>query len=154
LETNERQARHLLDGPAPTLSRISASQQAVGDLHRSCGFFFKQSYHWNALVIQALAGKHMVGSLPISLMRKAAICLGRTEESEMKQRLLATVAFAAIVGFGGIAAAQTGGGETHKSTSGSMQEQKGGGMSGMSSHSTKQPSGQSQSMEKGGKQNE
>jgi hypothetical protein len=39
--------------------------------------------------------------------------------------------------------------ETHKSTSGSMQEQNGG----MSSHSTKQPSGQApQTEEKGGKQ--
>lgn len=63
----------------------------------------------------------------------------------MKQRLLATVAFAAVVGFGGIAAAQTsGGGEHNKSTSGSMQEQNGGGMSGQSA----------QGMEKGGKQNE
>ena len=64
----------------------------------------------------------------------------------MKQTLLATVAVAAVVGFGGVAAAQ----ETNKSTSGSVQEQKGGGMS---SHSPKQPSGQAaQSEEKGGKQ--
>ena len=53
----------------------------------------------------------------------------------MKQTLFATVAVAAVVGFGGVAAAQ----ETNKSTSGSMQEQKGGSMS---SHSPKQPSGQ------------
>jgi hypothetical protein len=66
----------------------------------------------------------------------------------MKQRLLATVAVAAVVGFGGVAAAQ----DTQKSPSGSMQEQKGGGMS---SHSTKQPSGQAaESEQKGGKQNE
>ena len=47
----------------------------------------------------------------------------------MRNRLLATVAMAAVVGFGGIAAAQMGGGETNKNTSGSMQEQKGGSMS-------------------------
>ena len=64
----------------------------------------------------------------------------------MKQTLFATVAVAAVVGFGGVAAAQ----DTQKSPSGSMQEQKGGGMS---SHSTKQPSGQApQTEEKGGKQ--
>ena len=64
----------------------------------------------------------------------------------MKQRLLATVAVAAAVGFGGIAAAQ----ETQKSTSESMQDQKG---TASSRGTTKQPSGQAaQSEEKGGKQ--
>jgi hypothetical protein len=80
----------------------------------------------------------------------------------MRKSLLATVAMAAVVGFGGIAAAQSQmGGDSNKGTSGAAQEQKSGGsMSGTQSGgktlspSGSQSSGQSaQSMEKG-KQNE
>jgi hypothetical protein len=80
----------------------------------------------------------------------------------MRKSLLATVAVAAVVGFGGIAAAQSQmGGDSNKGTSGAAQEQKSGGsMSGTQSGgktlspSGSQSSGQSaQSMEKG-KQNE
>jgi hypothetical protein len=80
----------------------------------------------------------------------------------MRKSLLATVAVAAVVGFGGIAAAQSQmGGDSNKGTSGAAQEQKrGGSMSGTQSGgktlspSGSQSSGQSaQSMEKG-KQNE
>jgi hypothetical protein len=90
----------------------------------------------------------------------------RTEESKMRKSLLATVAVAAVVGFGGIAAAQSQtGGDSNKGTSGAAQEQKSGeGKSGTQSgsktlspsgsQSSGQPSGQSaQGMEKG-KQNE
>jgi len=84
----------------------------------------------------------------------------------MRKSLLATVAVAAVVGLGGIAAAQSQmGGDTNKSSSGAAQEQKSGeGKSGTQSgsktlspsgsQSSGQPSGQSaQEMEKG-KQNE
>jgi uncharacterized protein DUF1236 len=80
----------------------------------------------------------------------------------MRKSLLATAAVAAVVGFGGIAAAQSQmGGDSNKGTSGAAQEQKSGGsMSGTQSGgktlspSGSQSSGQSaQSMEKG-KQNE
>jgi Protein of unknown function (DUF1236) len=83
----------------------------------------------------------------------------------MRNRLLATVAVAAVVGFGGFAAAQSQmGGESNKATSGAAsgktQEKSGGSMSGTQSGNktlspaSGQPSGQSaQGMEKG-KQNE
>jgi len=80
----------------------------------------------------------------------------------MRKSLLATVAVAAVVGFGGVAAAQSQmGGDSNKDTSGAAQEQKrGGSTSGTQSGgktlspSGSQSSGQStQSMEKG-KQNE
>jgi hypothetical protein len=84
----------------------------------------------------------------------------------MRKSLLTTVAVAAVVGFGGIAAAQSQmGGDSNKGTSGAAQEQKSGeGKSGTQSgsktlspsgsQSSGQPSGQSaQDMEKG-KQNE
>lgn len=84
----------------------------------------------------------------------------------MRKSLLATVAVAAVVGFGGIAAAQSQmGGDSNKGTSGAAQEWKSGeGKSGTQSgsntlspsgsQSSGQPSGQSaQDMEKG-KQNE
>jgi len=80
----------------------------------------------------------------------------------MRKSLLATVAVAAVVGFGGIAAAQSQmGGDSNKGTSGAAQEQKSGGSMGGTqsggktlSPSGTQSSGQSaQSMEKG-KQNE
>ena len=80
----------------------------------------------------------------------------------MRKSLLTTVAVAAVVGFGGIAAAQSQmGGDSNKGTAGAAQEQKSGGsMSGTQSGgktlspSGSQSSGQSaQGMEKG-KQNE
>jgi Protein of unknown function (DUF1236) len=83
----------------------------------------------------------------------------------MRKSLLTTVAVAAVVGFGGIAAAQSQmGGDSNKGMAGAAQDQKSGGsMSGTSgtqsggktlSPSGSQPSGQSaQDMEKG-KQNE
>ena len=56
------------------------------------------------------------------------------QESEMRKTLLTTVAVAAVIGFGGIAQAQSQpGGETNKSTSGAAQEQKGGNVSGTQS---------------------
>ena len=61
----------------------------------------------------------------------------------MKNKLLATVAVAAVVGFGGFAAAQSQmGGESNKATSGATQEKSGGSMSGSQSGS-KTLSGQS-----------
>jgi uncharacterized protein DUF1236 len=87
----------------------------------------------------------------------------------MRNKLLATVAVAAVVGFGGFAAAQSQmGGESNKSgaTSGTTQEKKsGGGMSGTqsgnktlnpSSTQTSNPSKNesAQGMQKGGKDNE
>jgi hypothetical protein len=91
----------------------------------------------------------------------------------MRKKLLATVAVAAVVGFGGIAAAQSQmGGESNKSgaTSGASQEKSGGSMSGTqsgggqklnpsSNPSSSQSSNPSknesaQGMQKGGKENE
>jgi hypothetical protein len=80
----------------------------------------------------------------------------------MRKTLLATVVLAAVVGFGGIATAQSQmGGESNKSMSGATQEKGGGSMSGTQSGSkTLSPSssqlgGQSaQGMERGGKDNE
>jgi hypothetical protein len=91
----------------------------------------------------------------------------------MRKKLLATVAVAAVVGFGGIAAAQSQmGGESNKSgaTSGTTQEKSGGSMSGTqsggskqlnpssnpsSSHSSNPSKNESaQGMQKGGKENE
>jgi hypothetical protein len=55
----------------------------------------------------------------------------------MKKTLLATVALATVVGFGGIAAAQSQmGGASNKSTSGATQEKSSGGVSGNQSGST------------------
>jgi Protein of unknown function (DUF1236) len=82
----------------------------------------------------------------------------------MRQKLLATVAIAAVVGFGGVAAAQSQMGDSNKSPS-ATQEKSGGGMSGTQSgsktlnpsntQSSKPSSGQSaQGMEKSGKDNE
>src|SRR5437868_5854745 len=111
------------------------------------------------------AGEHMARSRTgISLMRKAAAWLcGRTEESEMKKKLLATVAVAAVVGFGGVAAAQSQMGDSNKSPS-ATQEKSGGSMSGTqsgnktlnpsSTESSKPSSGQAQGTEKSGKDNE
>jgi hypothetical protein len=80
----------------------------------------------------------------------------------MKNKLLATVAVAAVVGFGGFAAAQSQmGGESNKATSGTTQEKSGGSMSGSQSGSkTLSPSsGQSSNpsknaQQKSGKDNE
>jgi hypothetical protein len=84
--------------------------------------------------------------------------MGRTEESEMRKTLLATVAVATVVGFGGIAQAQSQmGDESKKGTPGAMQEQKGGSMSGTRSREkTLTPTPSAQGMEKQGtgKQNE
>ena len=82
----------------------------------------------------------------------------------MKKKLLATVAVAAVVGFGGVAAAQSQMGDSNKSPS-ATQEKSGGSMSGTqsgsktlnpsSTQSSKPSSGQSaQSPEKSGKDNE
>jgi hypothetical protein len=78
----------------------------------------------------------------------------------MKKKLLATVAVAAVVGFGGVAAAQSQMGDSNKSPS-ATQEKSGGSMSGTQSGSkplnpsSKPSSGQSaQGMEKSGKDNE
>jgi hypothetical protein len=82
----------------------------------------------------------------------------------MKKKLLATVAVAAVVGFGGVAAAQSQMGDSNKSPS-ATQEKSGGSMSGTQSgnktlnpsgtQSSKPSSGQSaQSPEKSGKDNE
>jgi hypothetical protein len=82
----------------------------------------------------------------------------------MKKKLLATVAVAAVVGFGGVAAAQSQMGDSNKSPS-ATQEKSGGSMSGTqsgsktlnpsSTESSKPSSGQSaQGPEKSGKDNE
>jgi hypothetical protein len=82
----------------------------------------------------------------------------------MKKKLLATVAVAAVVGFGGVAAAQSQMGDSNKSPS-ATQEKSGGSMGGTQSgnktlnpsgtQSSKPSSGQSaQSPEKSGKDNE
>ena len=82
----------------------------------------------------------------------------------MKKKLLATVAVAAVVGFGGVAAAQSQMGDSNKSPS-ATQEKSGGSMSGTqsgnktlnpsSTQSSKPSSGQSaQGPEKSGKDNE
>ncbi|HEV2716041.1 MAG TPA: DUF1236 domain-containing protein [Terriglobales bacterium] len=82
----------------------------------------------------------------------------------MKKKLLATVAVAAVVGFGGVAAAQSQMGDSNKSPS-ATQEKSGGSMSGTqsgnktlnpsSTQSSKPSSGQSaQGTEKSGKDNE
>jgi hypothetical protein len=82
----------------------------------------------------------------------------------MKNKLLATVAVAAVVGFGGVAAAQSQMGDSNKSPS-ATQEKSGGSMSGTqsggktlnpsSTQSSKPSSGQSaQGPEKSGKDNE
>ena len=82
----------------------------------------------------------------------------------MRNKLLATVAVAAVVGFGGFAAAQSQmGGESNKATSGATQEKSGGGMSGTqsgnktlspSSIQSSIPSRNQSAQEKGGKDNE
>ena len=82
----------------------------------------------------------------------------------MRNKLLATVAMAAVVGFGGFAAAQSQmGGESNKATSGATQEKSGGGMSGTqsgnktlspSSIQSSNPSRNQSAQEKGGKDNE
>ena len=81
----------------------------------------------------------------------------------MKNKLLATVAVAAVVGFGGFAAAQSQmGGESNKATSGATQE-KGGSMSGSQSGSktlspssgqSSNPSKNESAQQKSGKDNE
>ena len=82
----------------------------------------------------------------------------------MKRKLFATVAVAAAVGLGGVAAAQSQMGDSNKSPS-ATQEKSGGSMSGTqsgnktlnpsSTQSSKPSSGQSaQGMEKSGKENE
>jgi Protein of unknown function (DUF1236) len=74
----------------------------------------------------------------------------------MKNKLLATVAVAVVVGFGGFAAAQSQmGGESNKATSGATQEKSGGSMSGAQSGSkTLSPSSSPAAQEKSGKDNE
>lgn len=84
----------------------------------------------------------------------------------MKKKLLATVAAAAVIGFGGVAVAQSQmGGESNKATSGATQEKSGAGMNGArpgsktlspsGSQSSNPPSGQSaQGLQKSGKDNE
>jgi Protein of unknown function (DUF1236) len=82
----------------------------------------------------------------------------------MRNKLLATVAVAAVVGFGGFAAAQSQmGGESNKATSGATQEKSGGSMSGTqsgnktlnrSSTQSSNPSRNQSAQEKGGKDNE
>jgi len=81
----------------------------------------------------------------------------------MKKKLLATVAVAAVVGLGGVAAAQSQMGDSNKSPS-ATQEKSGGGMSGTesgsktlnpsSTQSSKPSSGPSAQSEKSGKDNE
>lgn len=84
----------------------------------------------------------------------------------MKKKLLATVAAAAVIGFGGVAVAQSQmGGESNKATSGATQEKSGAGMnraqpgsktlSPSGSQSSNPSSGQSaQGLQKSGKDNE
>jgi hypothetical protein len=83
----------------------------------------------------------------------------------MKKKLLATVAVAAVVGLGGVAAAQSQMGDSNKSPSATQEKSGGGGMSGTqsgsktlnpsSTQSSKPSSGQSaQGMEKSGKDND
>jgi Protein of unknown function (DUF1236) len=82
----------------------------------------------------------------------------------MKNKLLATVAVAAVVGFGGFAAAQSQmGGESNKATSGPTQEKSGGSMSGSQSGSktlspssgqSSNPSKNESAQQKSGKDNE
>ena len=82
----------------------------------------------------------------------------------MRKSLLATVAVAAVVGFGGIAAAQSQmGGDSNKGTSGAVQEKSGGSMSGAQSGSktlspssgqSSNPSKNQSAQEKSGKDNE
>jgi len=82
----------------------------------------------------------------------------------MRNKLLATVAMAAVVGFGGFAAAQSQmGGESNKATPGATQEKSGGGMSGTqsgnktlspSSTQSSNPSRNQSAQEKSGKDNE
>jgi hypothetical protein len=82
----------------------------------------------------------------------------------MRNRLLATVAVAAVVGFGGFAAAQSQmGGESNKATPGATQEKSGGSMSGTqsgnktlspSSTQSSNPSRNQSAQEKSGKDNE
>jgi len=82
----------------------------------------------------------------------------------MRNKLLATVAVAAVVGFGGFAAAQSQmGGESNKATPGATQEKSGGSMSGTqsgnktlnpSSTQSSNPSRNQSAQEKGGKDNE
>jgi hypothetical protein len=82
----------------------------------------------------------------------------------MRNKLLATVAVAAVVGFGGFAAAQSQmGGESNKATSGATQEKSGGSMSGTqsgnktlspSSTQSSNPSRNQSAQEKSGKNNE
>src|SRR5262245_35701375 len=94
----------------------------------------------------------------------ARLASGEQEESNMKSKLLATVAVAAVVGFGGVAAAQQTGGDSNKSMSGSgaTQEKSGGSAQSGSksmSPSTNQsgqssaPSRSQSAQEKGGKDN-
>jgi hypothetical protein len=81
-----------------------------------------------------------------------------------RNKLLATVAVAAVVGFGGFAAAQSQmGGESNKATSGATQQKSGGGMSGIqsgnktmspSSTQSSNPSQSQSAQEKSGKSNE
>jgi hypothetical protein len=81
----------------------------------------------------------------------------------MRNKLLATVAVAAVVGFGGFAAAQSQmGGESNKATPGATQEKSGGSMSGTqsgnrtlspSSTQSSNPSRNQSAQEKGGKDN-
>src|SRR5215471_7627748 len=83
-------------------------------------------------------------------------------EQKMRNKLLATVAVAAVVGFGGFAAAQSQmGGEPNKAPSGatSTQQKSGGGMSGAQSGSktlnpSSTPSRNQSAQEKSGKDNE
>ncbi len=82
----------------------------------------------------------------------------------MRNKLLATVAVAAVVGFGGFAAAQSQmGGESNKATSGATQEKSGGSMSGTqsgnktlgpSSTQSSDPSRNQSAQEKSGKNSE
>jgi hypothetical protein len=82
----------------------------------------------------------------------------------MRNKLLATVAVAAVVGFGGFAAAQSQmGGESNKATPGATQEKSGGSMSGTqsgnktlspSSTQSSNPSRNQSAQEKSGKDNE
>jgi hypothetical protein len=99
-------------------------------------------------------------------MRRLSFAGEPEEKSEMKNKLLATVAVAAVVGFGGFAAAQSQmGGDSNKATSGATQtqEKSGGSMSGSQSGSktlspssgqSSNPSKNESAQQKSGKDNE
>src|SRR6516162_6835907 len=107
--------------------------------------------------------KHMAELVGVSCTRRPRLASGEQEESNMKSKLLATVAVAAVVGFGGVAAAQSQTGGESKSMSGATQEKSGGNsMSGSQSGSktlnpsSVQSNGRSaqSAQEKSGKDNE